>query len=561
MDTARNQNTGAVYTPKALAEWAAELLHRSLPSTLRGPLLDPSCGDGALLQAIRHKLPKRELVGVDIDLRAVKQARSRIGQPVRILRSDALVPSKVRGLQSWWENAVEKRLPAGVLANPPWGATIFHTPSELRAAGYSLAHGQFDSFEIFIELTMNLLQEGGVGVFIVPDSIFQPEHEALRKLLINKSTLILIARLGEGFFENIYRGTVVLVFQNQLPRSGHKIRCLRVDNSWRKKILSGSKSFTDAERALTHWIPQSRFRTDPHNRFDIDSTEDERERISVIERHVDGWTEWLDSSRGVELSKSGMVLMCPRCRTARPSPKSVEENHTCRSCGHIFALSRARYIKIVNPAHEDRPGWQPLIVGEDVDRYRVEPSRYIRLGVEGINYKNENMFVGKKIVVRKTGVGIKAAIDKSGAFTNQVVFIYRLNKVRKPPKFLLEYFLGVLCSRIMLAYYLKKIGETEWRSHPYITQRRIAELPVPNLREGTWQWRQARAIADAVATHARLPNEENDLKVERLVAGLYGMSMSDCGWVASILNDAQGLEPIRTLRVVDARKLSPIRVQ
>jgi hypothetical protein len=49
-----------------------------------------------------------------------------------------------------------------------------------------------------------------------------------------------------------------------------------------------------------------------------------------------------------------------------------------------------------------------------------------------------------------------------------------------------------------------------------------------------------------------------DLRVERLVAGLYGLSDEGCAWVLRVLEDAEALEPIRTLRLPDPRLLKPL---
>ncbi len=45
------------------------------------------------------------------------------------------------------------------------------------------------------------------------------------------------------------------------------------------------------------------------------------------------------------------------------------------------------------------------------------PDFFDEAGVPGINYKSVEIFQDRKIVVRKTGVGIKAAIDETGALT------------------------------------------------------------------------------------------------------------------------------------------------
>ena len=82
----------------------------------------------------------------------------------------------------------------------------------------------------------------------------------------------------------------------------------------------------------------------------------------------------------------------------------------------------------------------------------------------------------------------------------------------------------------------------------------------PNVHEGTWQWRQARAIAGAVEKRIRYSSSDLDVRIDMLVAGLFGMSDLDCEWVLSVLNQAQGLEPIRTLRLAEPEAFRPLHV-
>ncbi len=551
-------NLGAFYTPPVLSEWAGSLLFKLLSQFDEGNIVDPACGDGALLQVVRKSSRRYSLTGLDFDVDAIRKASDNLEGAANLICGDALQPNDEPDILDGWARLLDGREPIGVIANPPWGAHLNQSPAELRGLGFTLAQGQFDSFEIFIELALKITRRGGGIVLIVPDSIFQPEHKPLRALLCSKVRLRLIARLGEGFFDNVYRGTVVLAIENSPPDQYTKVGCMRLNKNWRNSIQDGSHTFEDAEKALVHFVYQSRFQNDLHKRFDIDLSENETPRISLIERHVDGWTGWLTSSRGVELSKSGNVIYCPNCSKAQPQPKSVRLVY-CPSCNHRFFSETAKADSIVVKDGRVSSNWKPLIVGEDVDRYLATPSRLIRADVDGINYKSESTFSHRKILVRKTGVGIKAAIDESGALTNQVVFLYRMKRANAPV-FLLDYFLGVLCSRVMLAYHLKKRGENEWRSHPYLTQRIISELPVPNIQENTWQWNQAIAIAKAVKQRAASSTLDADLFVERLVAGLFGLDESDCDWVLKVLDDAQALEPIRTLRLSSPTMLKPIIV-
>lgn len=204
------------YTPEPVASWlASEVVHR-LPTNTRRVVIDPACGDGALLSGIAARDLNIELVGLDIDERAATAAQYRLGQ-AHIMAIDALtIP---------WTTVAGPF--CGVLANPPWGAEIGHSRKQLAATGYSLASGQFDSYELFLERAIDQLSVGGVAGFLLPDSLLLPEHEALRHLLVNRTRLDLLVRLGEGVFDGVYRGTIAVVFVAGRPRSDHVVRCCR----------------------------------------------------------------------------------------------------------------------------------------------------------------------------------------------------------------------------------------------------------------------------------------------------------------------------------------------
>ena len=48
-------------------------------------------------------------------------------------------------------------------------------------------------------------------------------------------------------------------------------------------------------------------------------------------------------------------------------------------------------------------------------------------------------------------------------------------------QFRLESFLAILNSRAMYYYLTANSGETNWRSHPYLTQKQLLNLPLPEL--------------------------------------------------------------------------------
>jgi adenine-specific DNA-methyltransferase len=546
---AGNDASGAVYTPRLLADWVASRLLRALPE---GPatVLDFACGEGALLAAVARRSRRRlDLVGTDVDERALR-AMAEVLPSVRSTPLDALAS----GLEG--PRALLRRLELGsvdgIILNPPWGIGVGAIRPQLRNAGFELAYGQYDSADLFLELAVKLLEKDGAAALILPDSLFFPDRAPVRRFLLERCTLDLVARLGEGFFPGVYRGTAVVVLRRRAATADHEIECVRLSQDDRKLILAGKASLGRIADARAHAITQSRFDREPRASFTIDLREDDLRHVRAVSRTPSSWARTLTSGRGVELSKHGEVVDCNSCGRARPRPR--RSGPTTCSCGAVLNLELAQPRRIVRLlGGRPRRGWRELIAGEDVRRYAASPSREIRTGVDGIRYKDDANFERQRLLVRKTGIGLKAALFKGEALTTQTVFHFQ--QTADSPDFLLAYALGVLCSRVMLAVHLKRTGELEWRSHPYVTQALLAELPIPEPEPQTQTWKQAKAIAAQASSFS--PGGNEDLAVERLVAGLYGLKQSDIEWVERVLNEAQGLEGIAALRPPVDETLTP----
>lgn len=550
LETARDR--GAVFTPEFLADWVASILREA--SKIENPAIaDFGCGSGNLLSAAATYFPSSKFLGVEIDKESAAIAKDILGDSGAVFADDFLNPVQNGGstvAESWVARLGGQ--PDILIMNPPWGAVHTLSNEEVLAAKLSLARGQFDTYDLFCELALQILRPGGLFAFIIPDSIFLPEHEPLRRLLLKRTSISLIARLGEGIFPGVYRGCAVVIGRSTEPEPDHQVECMRLTKSHRSALRDGM-TLADLRLATAHFVPQVRFCEDPNCRFDIDVTAADETIGRVLDLAGD-WTAPLKSRRGVELSKFGRILICTGCGSARPEPKA--DYPTCLLCGASLA-GEARVIV------RDRPGdegpWRPFIAGEDVRRYSAEVRRWIQAEVPGINYKAAHEAGIPRILVRKTGIGLNAALDDSDAYTNQVVFEYALRDDADFDFSYLHYVLGVLCSRVLLAVHLKRGGDLEWRSHPYVTQKTLAELPIPLPRPNTREWHQASAIAGAVKAH--LSGRPCELEIEALVAGLYRLTVEDTSWVLGVLRSAGELEAIKNLRLPVDHTIEPITVQ
>src|SRR5262249_39085256 len=153
---------------------------------------------------------------------------------------------------------------------------------------YQLARGQYDSYELFIELGRRLLTPKGAFGFIVPDSITLPEHEPLRRMLLERTTLTALVRLGEGLFRGVYRGAFLLCFVNRPAEAGHLVRAGTLRKPDRKLLEQDTlferlRTIDDIVKSGGHDVLQERFFDNARVEFDIFT----RQEDSPIAEQID----------------------------------------------------------------------------------------------------------------------------------------------------------------------------------------------------------------------------------------------------------------------------------
>lgn len=527
---------GAVYTPAVLADWTASQLFRHTPRKAVLRVLDPACGAGELLAGVVRSYDHLvEVCGRDIDPRALTAAAEAVRVPVDLALGDSIRSDSLEELP--WP-------PDAVIMNPPWNGLDAKRRRELRTAGYELAEGQFDLYEIFVERVVKLFSNIPMA-FILPDSVFLPEHTRFRRFLLENTQPLFIARLGEGLFPGVYRGTVVMVVRSGQGDHGN-VECFRLRAVERKAFMNGMMSLEDFRKSQSHDVPLSRFVANPNAEFTIDLHSDESAVDRMMRACTIDWDQVFWIGRGVEIGKHGTMLRCGVCGTYRPVPRRRDTVSTsCASCGRVFPSDANVHYVVRRRNATDDASWRRIIVGEDVDRYQCKPSRQLRLGLLGIQYKNMELSMMPKLLVRKTGVGLRAAVDRFGLLTIQTVYHF----IAKPeiPSLVLDYIAGMLNSRVMLAFHLRWSGDIEWRSHPYVTPTTIKALPVPSpFVAGT----ELSSIGKEIAMLARRRayGEMVEEQIEDLVVELYGLTSLERQWVADVIGSAQSLRGISELQ-------------
>lgn len=533
---------GIVYTPQKLAEFVAELLIEEYGSTDNTTnVLDPACGEGALLKALKKVSSlKANYYGIDIDSDIITQNKKQKDGEITYFDNDSVLPCSEKVTYKYWKD----RLPNInlIIANPPWSTDRLYERDELGKAGFTLQEGQYDNYVLFIELCVKLLAEGGLCAFILPDSIFYGENRNVRKYITDNVRIKVIARLGEKIFEGVNRATSVIIIEKQKPVAESLTKCFRLNTKERKLFLVGKLSLFDSYSKSFHMVKQSRFSESKDYLFDIDTKCEEEELLHKIEKDNINMDKVFRFGRGVEISKSGAIIECPICNHAQGFTKKqlTNKEKICSQCKETISTINCNVISIISDKQDD--GNQGIYVGENIQRYYTVGKKYIKMGVQGIDYKDPLIYKAPKILIRKTGLGINSYLDTESTYISQTV--YSLRYITEDCMIPLEYYLSLINSRVVFYYYLKKYGENEWKSHPYLTKDIVFTFPIK-------EYQNCKLVDEIISLTRQLLNcysREVDLSLEAKIMKWYGLNANDRKIIKEEINGLPDLGAINNMK-------------
>ena len=184
-------------------------------------IFEPCGGDGVFVDAI---LDKNEFANIDIcELNPAS---------VEVLRSKFLIYKNITVRQC--DTLVDNDLSFGanfggmydkIIANPPYGAW---QDLEKRAILKKIYTGLYakESYALFLLRSIDLLKEGGILSFIIPDTFLNLHmHKATRRHILTKTKIIELALFPSSFFPGVNFGYANLSIIT-LQKTGNQKDCL-----------------------------------------------------------------------------------------------------------------------------------------------------------------------------------------------------------------------------------------------------------------------------------------------------------------------------------------------
>jgi len=495
LDRETKKKLGLFYTPNEVIDY---IIMNTLEKAdvVENPyikVLDPACGSGYFLtkayDVLRKKFEENEeklkerygegtfcrenihshiigncIFGADIDefgamftktALAFKDMSGGLCSP-RIAVCDSLVKWEEDGegeLASFWSGGFDY-----IIGNPPWVSLSRKQGKQIPEENlfYYRDHYHGNSYlpnlyEYFLQRSLELVRQGGSVGFLIPDRFAK-----------NK-------QFGD------FRKQILLDFRLECLMFGISMKGVLADSM---AIIIGKpaleENITEIRAGGTSFgIPQNSMLESDGFRFESVSIEDRRNMLQKMHR---------DAVQLKEISRS--------------------------FTGFIGLKEKLTEQKV--------EGCQvPALKGEDISRYKISGSRYYDISSENIigGTKDSRKLLAKdKILVRKTGSRIVAALDESGYAPEQSLYGIILNSGEYMP----SYILAVLNSRLMEEYY-RSFLVTNANSTPQIKKMDLDSIPIKKCSRE----RQAE-IAEIVESLTKEYKPEQQERLDGLICDIYG---------------------------------------
>ncbi len=223
---------GGYYTPPAVARWLARWAVRSGADRV----LEPSCGDGAFVEAVAAELARRDslwadelpqLVGIELVPEEAAKARARATRQIDVER----VGIFDEDFFDWLASAPPRSFDA-VVGNPPFiRYQNFPEPSRSQAMEFMQSRGLRPNrltnvWVPFVVGGISLLREGGRLAMVIPAELLQVSYAGqLRQHLADSFSRVTIYACNEMFFDTAEQEVVLLLAEGKLADTDPTNKC------------------------------------------------------------------------------------------------------------------------------------------------------------------------------------------------------------------------------------------------------------------------------------------------------------------------------------------------
>jgi len=420
---------------------------------------------------------------------AVKDQREK-----RFFHWELEFPEVFYGPRQGTRQAIERLEQAGfdaVVGNPPWGQKEIERDGPAQRftqQRYPSACGVFDLFRPFVELAIRLAAPGGWFGLILPDILLLKDVGETRRFILNESSITAIDWWGMAF-EGVVMDTCSVVGQAGQSDAQHVV----------------DVQVHDPKNPISHKVLQSDFARNTDQVFNLFLTSDKRMVLQHLSR-CPRLGDYFEIHEGVHSGNMRDELFV-----------EGRVDDTCRPL--LFGRDEiAPYVLTWNGLY--------LRLGA-VPRRRTQ-ARYANVG-------RPEWYAHDKVLIRRTGDFILAAVDTDGRYASNNFFLV----LPSASCSLNVYGLCALLNSRFMTWYFRLIHPREGRVFAEVKIKHLKEFPLPEcaLKESGCDVLndlgfQRSVLAHQQKTHAmaeqcdklRETGRQLDKRIETTILESFGLS-------------------------------------
>lgn len=517
-----------------LLDWHLQYYTDNPPKTKKDNPLTP---EGNLTTAEKKRILLNNIFGVDIDAQAVEvtklnlllkalegETQASISYQTRLFHERVLpnlnqnikcgnslighdfydnqmdlFPEQMKKINAFdWEQGFPDIFKQGgfdaVIGNPPY--VMLQTLETRESFDYALkkyasAKYKIDTYQLFMELSINLLKPSGFLGYITPNTYLKNIHsEPLRKFLLDNTAIQEIMLFQYSVFSGASVDVCISLFQ-------------KVSNVPRKNeiAVTNSSSPMPFEAEQLRQINQSAFKKNNRLTFNVSVSETDNDIIAKVTK------------------------------------KSKPLGTYCKAYFGIQTYDRKKFVS----NEKKNKNYEPIIDGGNIHRYRlIEPTEYVDFIPDAIKSG------GKETIYRQTRIGIRQ-IGQVPIATIIPKDIFALNTMynvyfKESVEYSLNFLLAMVNSKVN-QFVWQKTHFDEKKTFPKIKKEAILSISIPVIDFGNETEKEKHGQITQLVDNLLKLNDElqstkletqrqqiqrtinhTERKIDELVYGLYGLS-------------------------------------
>ena len=327
-----------------------------------------------------------------------------------------------------------------VIGNPPYGAVLTQLAKVAIGKVYKHQDYQRDTYLLFVERGIQLLQKNGIQSFIIPNTWLPSLMlKSIRKFVVGSTTLVSLADIRTSVFTAVV-DTIILTHRNLNPSDN----CFPI------------YAYTDDRFELLYEQKQNEWNFRPGEPISIALTPS----LTKIASQISGSSTLGDLfvvTQGSKLYQTGKGVPPQDRETVDKKPFTSDH---------------------------DISGFRPLLRGKHVVPFQIkwDNDLWVKYGTWLAEPRASAGFdEPEKIVIRQTGDTLIAALDTERFVTMDNLYTIR----RRTGPFSLSCLLALLNSSVLRWYYRKVVNPEVGEALAQVKKGHLVRLPMPTMSEAS----------------------------------------------------------------------------